>query len=53
MIKNILKHLVEKKAIKNFKIDDNLNIKIIFLNNTTAVYDLNGDVVLKSKIVKK
>ena len=53
MIMKLLKHLVEKKAIKDFKMDDNLNIKIFFLNNTTAVYDLNGDVVLKSKIVKK
>ena len=53
MITKLLKHLIEKKAIKNFKIDDNLNIKIFFLNNTTAVYDFNGDIVLKSKIVKK
>tara|TARA_R100000501_G_C2533611_1_gene55479 strand:- start:22 stop:186 length:165 start_codon:yes stop_codon:yes gene_type:complete len=54
MIKNILKHLVEKKAIKNFKIDIfNLNIKIFFLDKTTAVYDYKGDIVLKSKIVKK
>ena len=58
MIK-LLKHLVEKKAIKNFKIGGtpenvfNLNIKIFFLDKTTAVYDYKGDIVLKSKIVKK
>tara|TARA_R110000823_G_C15563251_1_gene460813 strand:+ start:207 stop:398 length:192 start_codon:yes stop_codon:yes gene_type:complete len=57
---NLLKSLVEKKVIKNYKFmtwreynQEDFLFKITFLDNSTSVYNNNGNIVMGSKIMEK
>ena len=57
---NLLRTLVEKKVIKNYKFmnweeynKDNSLFKITFLDNSTSVYNKDGNIVMSSKIMEK